>query len=74
MVSDRVKRVERGCARAAEQVFRSRELMPSCPVAESESMVEIIFSPFLGAKVRVQEKLGMPGKDGDSEGLGTQDL
>ena len=45
-----MKRAERGCARAAEQDFRTGELMPSGPVAESESLVERIFSTFSGAK------------------------
>ena len=40
---------ERGCAIAAEQVFRARELMPSGRVAESESRVARNFS-ILGAK------------------------
>ena len=48
--NDRVKRTERGCARAADQVFRTRELMSSGPVAESESRVERTFSTFSGAK------------------------
>ena len=40
MVNGRVKRAERGCARAAEQDFRPHEVMPSSPVAELESRVE----------------------------------
>ena len=44
-----MKRAERGYARAAEQVFRTRELMPSGPVAESVSRVERTFSTFSGA-------------------------
>ena len=34
IVNDSVKRAKRGSARAAEQVFRTRELMPSGAVAE----------------------------------------
>ena len=49
MVNDRVKREERGNATAAEQVFRTCELMPSSSVAESESRVEKNFSTFSGA-------------------------
>jgi len=45
-----VKRTERGCAKAAEQDFRTRELMSSGPVAESGSMVERTFSTFSVAK------------------------
>ena len=37
---------QRGYARAVEQVFRTCELMPCGPVAESESRVERIFAPF----------------------------
>ena len=62
--NDRVKRAESRSMRAAEQVFRTRELMPSGPVAESESRVERTFS---GAKDRIQEQLGMTGKDGHRE-------
>ena len=45
-----MKRAERGSARAAEQVFRTRELMLSSPVAESECRVARNFSPFSGGK------------------------
>ena len=45
-----VKSAERGSARAAEQVFRPRELMLSGPVAESELRVARNFSAFSGAK------------------------
>ena len=45
-----VKRAERGCARAPEQVYRPRELMPSSPVSELESRVARNFSAFAGAK------------------------
>ena len=64
MVNDRVKRH----ARAAEHVFRTHELMPSGPVAESELRVARNFSTFSGAKDRIQEQLGMTGKDGYREG------
>ena len=50
MGDDRVKRAERGSARAAEQVFKICELVPSGPLAESESRVARNFSPFSGAK------------------------
>ena len=60
MVNDRVKRAERGCARAAEQVFKTCDLMPSCPVAESELRLDRNFSTFSGAKGT--EQLGMTGK------------
>ena len=40
-----LKRAERGCARATEQVFRNRELIPSGPVAESESRVPETYPP-----------------------------
>ena len=48
--NDRVKRAERGCARPAEQVSRTCELMQSGPAAESESRVEKAFSTFSGEK------------------------
>ena len=57
MVNDKVKRAERGSATAAEQVFRTHELIPSIPFGESESRVTINFSAFLGAKDRIQEQL-----------------
>ena len=41
------------------QDFRTHELIPSGPVAESESRVERTFSNFTGAKDRVQEQLGV---------------
>ena len=50
MVTNRVKRAERGSARAAEQVFKTHELMPAGPVAKSESQVARNFSTFSGAK------------------------
>ena len=50
MANHKVKRAERRCARAAEQVFRKRELMPSGRVAESESRVDRILSTSSGAK------------------------
>ena len=50
MLNDMVKRAERGSARAAEQDFRTCELILSGPIAESESSVERTFS---GAKDRV---------------------
>ena len=45
-----MEKAERGCATAAEQLFRTCELMLSDPVAESESRVERTFSTFSGAK------------------------
>ena len=50
--NDRGKRVERGCEGAAVQDFWTHELMPSRPVAESESesRVERTFSTFLDGK------------------------
>ena len=59
-----MKKAERGYARAAEQVFRTCELMPSSPVAESELMVARNVSTFSGAKDIIQEQLGMSGKGG----------
>ena len=56
-VNDRVKRAAKRSARAAEQVFRTHELMPSSPVAESESRVARNFSPFAGAKDTIQEQM-----------------
>ena len=41
-----------------EQVFSTCELMPSSPVAESESRVAKNDFPFSGAKDRVQEQMG----------------
>ena len=40
-----------------EDDFRTRELMPFGPVAESESRFEITFSTFSGAKDKVQEQM-----------------
>ena len=57
--------------------FRTRELMSSCPLAESESRVARNLSTFSGAKKKygVQEQLGMTGSGGCKEqGVGTQDL
>ena len=45
MGNDRVKMAERASARAAEQVFRTRELIPSGSVADSESRVPETFPP-----------------------------
>ena len=39
MVNDKVKRAEKGSAREAEQIFTTREPMPSTPIAELESSV-----------------------------------
>ena len=58
---------ERGYTRAAEQVFRTRELMPSGSVSELESMVKITFSTFSGTKDRDQQQLCMIWKDGYQE-------
>ena len=70
--NDKVKRSERGCARAAEQVFRTRELMPSSLVAKSESRVERTFATFSGAKDTESRsswvQLGRVGTE--NEGLG----
>ena len=76
MANDWKKRAERRCARAAEQVFRTREPMSSGLVAESELTVARNFSTFSGAKDRVQEQLGMTGKGvgTESEGLEIQVL
>ena len=49
---------EKGCARAEEQVFRTCELMPSCPVAEAELRVETNFSTFSGAKDKSSGAVG----------------
>jgi len=68
MVNDRVKMAERGSARDAERVLRTRELMQSGPVAESESRVVRNFSTFSDAKDIIQEQLGTTGKDGYTEG------
>ena len=46
--NDMVKKAESGCARAAEQVFRTLEMMSSGPVAESEPSIKITFSTFSG--------------------------
>ena len=54
-----MKRAERGSARAAEQVFRTHELMLFSPIAESELWVARNFSPFSGTKDRIQEQFGM---------------
>ena len=50
MVNNRVKRAESGSARATKQDFRTHELMPSGPVAESESRVFKAFTTFSGEK------------------------
>ena len=42
--------MERGCARAEEQVFRTRWLMLSGPVAESESRLDSKLSTLSGEK------------------------
>ena len=63
-----MKRAKRESAREAEQVFRTPEPIPSGPVAESELRVARNFSTFSGAKDRIQEQLGMTGKDGYREG------
>ena len=55
----RMKKAERGCARATDEVFQTHELMLCGPVAESELRVARTFSTFLGAKDRIQEQLGM---------------
>ena len=66
-----IKRADRGSARAAEQVFRTHEMMPSGPVAESESRAARNFSTCSGAKDRISEQLGTTGKGGYRErGIG----
>jgi len=50
MVNNSVKRAERGCARASEQAFTTRELMLFGPVSESELRVARNFSTFSDAK------------------------
>jgi len=62
-----VKREERGCARAAEQVFKTCELTASSAVVESESRFERTFSTFSGAKDSIHEQLLLTGKDGFRE-------
>ena len=52
MVNDRVKRVERGSARAAEQVFRTPQLDQTSLAHESELKVARNFSTFADAKAR----------------------
>ena len=71
-----MKRAERGSARAAEQIFRKRELMLSSPVAESELRVDRNFSPFSGAKgTEFRSNWVWHCRMGTkSEELGTQDL
>ena len=61
----RVKNAERGCARAAERVFITCELMPFGPVAESESRVARNLSIFSWKRHKVQEQLGATGFSND---------
>ena len=71
-----MRRAERGCARAAEQVLRTHELIPSGPVAESELMVARNLSTLSGVKYTEFRsswlRLGRVGTE--SKGLGTKDL
>ena len=69
--NDGMKRAYRRSARVAEQVFRTRELMPSGPVAESESRVQRTFSPFSGAK-DTESRSSWVRLGTESEGLGSQ--
>ena len=66
---DRVKTAERGCARAAQQVFRTRELMLSGPVAfrvdGCHKLVHLLM--FRRHSLGLQEQLGCTGKDGYGE-------
>ena len=59
-----------------EQLFGTRELMPSCPVAELESRVDRNFSTFSGAQdTESRSSWAQLGRVcTKSEGLGTQDL
>ena len=68
MGNDRVKRAERASARAAEQVFRTRELMPSDPVAVSVEGCQKRFHLFRCKRHKIQDQLGSTGKDGCREG------
>ena len=62
MVTDKVKTAERGSARAAEQVFRTRALVPSGAVAESR--VDKLLHLLRCKRHMAQEQLRMTGKDG----------
>ena len=71
-----LNRTERGRARAGEQVFRTRGLMPSGPVAESESRFDSKLSTLSGEKdTESRDSCVRLGKVGtESDGFGTQDL
>ena len=51
-----VKRAERGSARVAEQIFRTRELMPSGPQQQSQSRG--LKEPSLPSQVQATQSLG----------------
>ena len=57
MEDDRLKRAERRRIRVSEHIFWTCEVMPSRPVAESESRVARNFCTFSGAKDVIQEPL-----------------
>ena len=71
-----MNRTERGCARAEEQVFKTRELMPSGPVVESESRIESKLSTLSGEKdTESRNSWAQLGKVcTENDGFGTQDL
>ena len=76
MVNDKVKRAKRGCARTAEQVFWTRGLMPSGPVAESESRFDSRLSTLSGEKDTESRDswVRLSKVDRESDGFWTQDL
>ena len=68
-LNDGEKSTERGCARAAEQVFRTRELMLS---VRSSCRIRVegckkLLHLLRCKRHRVQEHLGRTGKDGYRE-------
>ena len=62
MVNDRMKGAERGCARAAEQVFRTSELIQSGSVAESVEVCNKVIH-LLRCKRHIVELMCVTGKD-----------
>ena len=76
MVNYKVKRAEKGSARAAEQVFWTRELMLFGPVAKSVSSIARNFFPFQLQKPQHSGAVGYnwEGFGTEREGLGTQDF
>ena len=72
MVNDRVKRTEGQNGRAAEQVFRKCEMMPSGLVAVSRGLPET-FPPFQVQKREFRSSwVQLQYMGTDREGLGTQ--